>query len=195
MSFQDMLTTGTGKAATKALTNVAPALLRAMNPPVNQGLMADCHVAVQGATLDINFGKHAAQALSSARRAEVQAFVSMGYPTAQLDKMLFESMGNVPLGTDLHAAAVFEAAKGPKQTLPQSVRKWYTDALKTITNAELDIAITILENSTHVGCVPLAILKERKGLGTAVVGKLGFKHPGKAKVMDWEFGGNGIRWV
>lgn len=195
MSFQDFPTTGTGKAATKALTNIAPALLQAMNPPANQGLMADCHVAVQGATLDINFGKNAAKVLSAARQAEVQAFVSMGYPIAQLDKMLFESMGNVPLGTNLHAAAVFEAARDNKAVLPQRVREWYTNALRTIENAELDLAITILENSTHVGCVPLAILKERKGLGTAVVGKLGFKHPEKATVTDWEFGGNGIRWV
>ena len=112
----------------------------------------------------------------------------MGYPTSRLDKMLFESMGNVPLGTYLHAAAVFQAAQGTKGILPQRVREWYTEPVE---NSELDIAIRILENSTHVGCIPLAILKERKGLGTAVVGK----HPGTSTVTDWEFGGNGIRWV
>ena len=200
MSFEDiaiddtMPKSGTGKALSEALP-MELALLKAMNPPPYQGLMADCHVAIQGDTLDKNFSKHAAETLSNNRRAEAEMFIKMGIPVSRIDDMLFERMGNVPLSTNLYEAAVFEAEKGPKGALPQNVRKWYTNALRDVTDDKLDTAIRNLEYSTHVGCVPLAILKERKGLGRAVVGKLGFVHPTKGNVTDWEFGGNGVRWV
>lgn len=188
---------GTGRAASAALVRVSRALVGAMNPPLRHGYIADCHVAIQlagGRGIDINFGKRAAEMLSSGRRNEVQTFLNRGLSLAQMSAIMLENRGDVPLDTDLKAAATFEAARGTDAQLPPAARRWYTRALEQVPDTHLDIAISMLENSTHNGCVPLAILKERKGVGKAIVGKLGFRHPKGGPVTDWEFGGDGIAW-
>ena len=203
MSFRDVTvsrespTTGTGHAASAALVRISHALVRAMHPPLNQGCIAECHVGIElagGKGIDVNFGKHAAEALMSQRFAEVHPFIQAGMSLDTISAMMMEQRGDVPLGCDLEAAATFEPASGTHSVLPLAARTWYTDTLDAIPDAHLDLAISMLENATHVGCVPLAILKERKGVGKAIVGKLGFRHPGGREVVDWEFGGNGIFW-
>ena len=111
---------------------------------------------------------------------------------AEISVMMNSVSGNVPLGTDLYAQATFEAAHGNLADIPATARAWYENMLNPIPDDLLKVAIGLLENTTHEGCVPLAILKERLGLGKAIVGKLGFKHRGA--VTDWEFGGAGITW-
>jgi len=190
-------TTGTGRAASAALDRVIRALVRAMNPPPGRGYSTTGHVAIQlagGRGIDINFGKHAAKILEKERINEARQLRRWGVSYAQIKELLFDMNGNVPFDTDMKAAATFEAAHGPDSRIPLAAREWYTHTLSQISGAHLDIAINILENSTHVGCTPLAILKERKGLGTAIVGKLGFRNPNGGPITDWEYGGNGIAW-
>ena len=187
---------GTGNATSDVVAKVYEALLKAMNPPHNQGYITTGHVAIKSKSgnIDINFGEQAAQALSSQRRREVQLFLDKGITETVVSKTMYTQRGDVPLSTNLHAAARFVAADGRSAELPQEVRKWYTNALRGILKGHLNVAISILENSTHVGCVPLAVLKERAGFGTAVVGKLGFMDPTHQTVTDWEFGESGVTW-
>ena len=187
--------TGTGRMAAAAVANVSQSLFRAMNPPTNKGYRVNGHVAITGPiVVDVNFGRRAAQVLSSRRLAEVQPFLDSGMSRAELSAMMYKVRGDVPLGTDLYAAATFVAAGGRSRRLPDNARAWYTAILKDIPDEHLATAIRLLEDTTDAGCVPLAILKERAGRGEAIVGKLGFRHPAHGRVDDWEFGGDGVQW-
>lgn len=187
---------GTGQAASAALVPVSEALLNAMNPPVGYGYTTTGHVAIElakGQGIDINFTKHAAQTLSKKRFAEVLPLLKIT-TLEGVNKAKLKRFGDVPLDTDLHAAATFVKADGTDAKIPAAARRWYTRALAPISNAHLDIAIDILENSTYIDCIPLALLKERKGIGRAIVGMLGFRHPKGGPVTDWE-GGEKIIWI
>ena len=187
---------GTGQAASAALVSVSEALCRAMNPPVGYGYTTTGHVAIElagGQGTDINWGKHAAQTLSDKRFAEARPLLSIT-TIERLNEAKLKRLGEVPLDTDLHAAATFVKADGIDAEIPAAARKWYTRALAPISSAHLDIAINILENSTYRDCIPLALLKERKGIGRAIVGMLGFRHPKGGQVTDWE-GGDKLFWI
>jgi hypothetical protein len=204
-------TTGVGSAHLEQLKRVTAVVIRAGRIPVGRGVRLDGHCTNIGLANGNNFSVDSALDVENRRRDEVRPLIS-AMPRKQLDEFRRAQCRYVPLDTDLFTNAVFEPAA---VRMPANVRQYYEALLAPITDADLPLAISVFENAPMM-CVCSALLKERRGDGRVVLGKLGFRDVprgsagagagasanaggaaavGVVGVYDWEYGEGGVRWI
>jgi hypothetical protein len=146
-------------------------------------------------TTDLLFDKPVAMALAALRLHEYTEACTM---FGKIDAACWlKTRQMVPFGTDLCDAARME--ESGEQTLPTKVVLLYEYLFKrsgiSALGREEKYQVFLVLRDYVASCVPAAILGQELGLGSIVLGRLGFKDPSVDDVYDWEYGALGARWV
>ena len=172
---------------------IAKAVMQCHNVPHGKGLRLDGHATNKdknGKITGNNLSPGTIKSIQEERQEAIDILKRQGAPLEFINYVRRTEGEMVPLETDLAANAVFEEEVAAE--LPQYVRDYYNTILSPITDARL--AITMFDDFSHM-CTPIALLKERLGVGKVVLGKLGFRERPGQKVYDWEFGDGGVKWM
>ena len=176
------------------LKTIATAIMQCKNIPSGLGLKLYGHATNKdkdGNITGINFSPSTAKKILYDRQEEVRKLELAGVPPDMIEALRKQECNYVPIGTNLIQNAVFEES-AVRAELPEDVREYYGKILAPITDYRL--AITMFDDFSNM-CIPIAMLKERLGVGKVILGKLGFQEGPGQKVYDWQFGEGGVRWV